>query len=313
MEGTKDRVLIIGATGYLGRRFVKASLALGYPTYLLYRPEVASDAEKVQMLIGFKMQGAHLLEGSLGNHESMVSALKQVDVVVSVVAGNHLRHAILEQIKLVNAIKEVGTIKRFIPSEFGMDPGRMKHAIDPGAYVFKDKRIVREAIEKAGIPYTYISANCCAGYFLSALAQILNFMPPRDHVLIYGDGSKKCIWVDEDDIGMYTMMAINDPRTLNKSLYLRPRGNILTQIEVVQLWEKLIGKELKKTFVSEEEWLGNMDKMAAPMQIGVAHFYQIFYRGDLDFEVESPDGVDSQDLWPDYKYVTAEEYLKRYV
>lgn len=41
----------------------------------------------------------------------MVSALRQVDVVVSAVAGNHLRHAILEQLKLVDAIKEAGTIK----------------------------------------------------------------------------------------------------------------------------------------------------------------------------------------------------------
>ena len=60
--GEKDKVLIIGATGYLGRRLVKASMDLGHPTFVLYRPEVASDAEKVQMLIGFKMQGAKLLQ-----------------------------------------------------------------------------------------------------------------------------------------------------------------------------------------------------------------------------------------------------------
>ncbi|MGV7989070.1 NmrA family NAD(P)-binding protein, partial [Mycobacterium kansasii] len=67
------------------------------------------------------------------------------------------------------------------------------------------------------------------------------------------------IWVDEDDMAMYAMMAVDDPRTLNKTLYLRPPANILTQMEVVKIWEKLIGKELKKTFVTQEEWLGNMD------------------------------------------------------
>lgn len=50
-----------------------------------------------------------------------------------------------------------------------------------------------------------------------------------------------------------------------------------------------------------------------PHQIGVAHLYQIFCNGDLDFEVEGPDRVDSNDLYPDYKYVTADEYLKRFV
>lgn len=67
------------------------------------------------------------------------------------------------------------------------------------------------------------------------------------------------IWVDEDDMAMYAMMAVDDPRTLNKTLYLRPRGNILTQMEVVHTWEKIIGKELKKTFVSQDEWLAGMD------------------------------------------------------
>ncbi|RWR73539.1 bifunctional pinoresinol-lariciresinol reductase 2-like protein [Cinnamomum micranthum f. kanehirae] len=310
--GEKDKVLIIGATGYLGRRLVKASMDLGHPTFVLYRPEVASDVEKVQMLIGFKMQGATLLQGSLDDHNSLVSALRQVDVVVSAVAGNHLRHAVLEQLKLIEAIKEVGTIKRFLPSEFGMDVDRMEHAIPPGAYVFTDKRVVRRAIEKANIPYTYISANCCAGYFLAALAQLGHFMPPTDHALIYGDGDKKCIWVDEDDMAMYAMMAVDDPRALNKTLYLRPRGNILTQMEVVHTWEKIIGKELKKTFVSQDEWLSSIDKVAPPLQIGVAHLYQIFYHGDLEFEVEGPHGVDSNDLYPNHKYVTAEEYLKRF-
>lgn len=73
-----------------------------------------------------------------------------------------------------------------------MDVDRIEHAIPPGEYVFTDKRAVRRAIEKADIPYTYISANCYAGYFLAALAQLGHFMPPTDQVLIYGGGDKKC-------------------------------------------------------------------------------------------------------------------------
>lgn len=54
-------------------------------------------------------------------------------------------------------------------------------------------------------------------------------------------------------------------------------------------------------------------ELEVPHQIGVAHVYHIFCNGDLDFEVEGPDRVDSNDLYPDYKYVTADEYLKRFV
>lgn len=65
MESSKARILIIGATGYIGKRLVNASLALGHPTTLLYRPQIVSDRDKVQMIIDFKMQGATLLQVSL--------------------------------------------------------------------------------------------------------------------------------------------------------------------------------------------------------------------------------------------------------
>lgn len=48
-------------------------------------------------------------------------------------------------------------------------------------------------------------------------------------------------------------------------------------------------------------------------QSAMAHFCHIFYRGELDFEVEGPRGVDGSELYPHYKYVTAQEYLKRFV
>lgn len=58
-------------------------------------------------------------QGSLDDRDSLISALKQVDVVVSTIAGDQ----ILQQLKLVEAIKEAGTIKvchpshaKFVPS-----------------------------------------------------------------------------------------------------------------------------------------------------------------------------------------------------
>ncbi|BFG30847.1 hypothetical protein CerSpe_171210 [Prunus speciosa] len=60
----KSKVLMVGGTGYMGRRIVKASLAQGHPTYVLQRPEIGLDIDKLQMLLAFKKQGAHLVEGS---------------------------------------------------------------------------------------------------------------------------------------------------------------------------------------------------------------------------------------------------------
>jgi len=310
-DGEKIRVLIIGGTGYFGRRLVKASLALGHETYVLYRAQAASDINKVETLISFKSEGAHLVEASIDNHRSLVNAVKCVEVVISAMGSEGLREG---QLKVIEAIKEAGTIKRFLPSEFGMDPDRMEHAIYPGNEVFSDKRAVRRAIEAAGIPYTYVSANCYAGYFLASLAQMEHFMPPRDGSLtVYGDGNKKVIWVDEDDIATYTLSTINDPRTLNTTLYLRPPANVLSLNEVVAVWERLIGKSLQKKNINEEQWLQAMNGAPYQLRVVMAHIYQIFFRGDLDFEMTAGEGLDSSELYPQVKYVTVEEYLQRFL
>ena len=82
-------------------------------------------------------------------------------------------------------------MQRFLPSEFGTDPSRMEHALEPGRITFDEKMEVRRAIEAASIPHTYISANCFAAYFGPNLAQIGTLLPPKEKVRVYGDGNVK--------------------------------------------------------------------------------------------------------------------------
>ncbi|XP_068634884.1 bifunctional pinoresinol-lariciresinol reductase 2-like [Aristolochia californica] len=309
----KSRVLVVGGTGYLGRRIVKASLALGHPTYVLHRPEIGVDIDKLQMLLSFKDQGAHLVEGTFSDHHSLVEAVKKADVVICTISGVHIRsHQILLQLKLVDAMKEAGNVKRFLPSEFGTDAARMAHAIEPGRVTFDDKMVVRKAIEEAGIPFTYISANCFAGYFVGGLCQPGYITPSRETVCILGDGNAKAIYVEEGDIATYTIKTIDDPRTINKTIYFRPPENILSQREVVALWEQLIGKELKKTTLSEEEFLAIIKGEEYAQQVGLGHYYHVCYEGCLaNFEVA--DDQEATKLYPEVNYVQVKDYLKRYL
>ncbi|CAI9095165.1 OLC1v1031045C1 [Oldenlandia corymbosa var. corymbosa] len=311
---TKSKVLIVGGTGYLGKRLAKASLEQGHETYILHRPEIGFEIEKIEMLLSFKAQGAHLVPGSFNDFQSLVDACKLVDVVICAIAGVHVRsHQILLQLELVKAIQEAGNVKRFIPSEFGTDPARMGEVMEEGRATFEDKMVIRKAIEEAGIPFTYVSANCLASYFVGGLCQPGIILPYADSVLILGDGNQKAIYVAEDDVATYTIKAIGDPRTLNKTLYLRPSRNILSQREVVQLWEKLIGKQLAKDLISKEQFLSIMKGLGYGEQVGAARYYHIFYEGCLaNFEI-AENGEEASELYPDVKYTTVEDYLKRYL
>ena len=78
-----------------------------------------------------------------------------------------------------------------MPSEYGIDPARMLNAIEQGRDTFEQKMAVRKAIEEANIPFTYVSANCFAGYFAANLSQMHTLVPPAHQVTVYGDGNVK--------------------------------------------------------------------------------------------------------------------------
>nr|GEW16908.1 NAD(P)-binding domain-containing protein [Tanacetum cinerariifolium] len=121
------------------------------------------------------------------------------------------------------------------------------------------------------------------------------------------------IFVEEDDIATYTIRTIDDPRTLNKTLYIRPPANILSQREIVEIWENLIGKQLVKTSLSEQEFLDSIKEKGYVDQAGMTHFYHFFYEGCLaNFEI-GDDAEEACTLYPDVEYIKVEDYLKQYL
>ena len=303
----KSKILIIGGTGYIGKFIVEASAKAGNPTFVLVRESSLSDPAKAKIVDNFKSLGASLIYGDLNDHGSLVNAIKQVDVVISTVGSLQLA----DQTKIIAAIKEAGNVKRFLPSEFGNDVDRT-NAVEPAKSTFAVKSQIRRAIEAEGIPYTYVSSNCFAGYFLPTLAQPGLFAPPppRDKLVILGDGNVKSVFNKEDDIGAFTIKAVDDPRTLNKILYIKPSKNIYTFNELVSLWEKKIGNTVEKIYVPEEQLLKQIQESPIPINVILAINHSIFVKGDqTKFKIESSFGVEASELYPDVQYTTVDEYL----
>ncbi|CBI37665.3 hypothetical protein VitviT2T_003334 [Vitis vinifera] len=303
----KSKILIIGGTGYIGKFIVAASAKSGHPTFALVRESTVS--EKFEIIESFKSSGVTLVYGDLYDHESLVKAIKQVDVVISTVGHAQLP----DQVKIIAAIKEAGNVKRFFPSEFGNDVDRV-HAVEPAKTAFATKAQIRRTIEAEGIPYTYVSSNFFAGYFLPSLSQPGATTPPRDKVIILGDGNPKAVFNKEDDIGTYTIKAVNDPRTLNKILYIRPPQNTYSFNDLVSLWEKKIGKTLEKIYVPEEQVLKNIQEASVPLNVILSISHSVFIKGDhTNFEIQPSFGVEATELYPDVKYTTVDEYLNQFV
>ncbi|KNA04335.1 hypothetical protein SOVF_200600 [Spinacia oleracea] len=301
----KSRVLIIGATGNLGYHIAKASIDASHPTFALIRETAFSDPLKSQKLSVLSDAGALLLKGCLEDEKSLLEAVKQVDVVICAIPSKH----VLAQKSLIQAIKLAGCIKRFIPSEFGLDPDKVQiSGMDHSFY--SRKADIRRLVEAEEIPYTYICCNFFMSYLLPSLVQPGIKVPPRDKITIFGDGNVKGVFVKEIDVAAFTISAVDDPRTLNKAMYLRPAGNVYSMNELADVWESKIGKELEKVFVSEEELLTRIKETQYPNNMELIFIYSAFVKGDQTyFDVESSGGVEGTKLYPHLKYTTISQYL----
>ncbi|XP_057814680.2 isoeugenol synthase 1 [Cryptomeria japonica] len=299
-----NRILIIGATGYIGKYMAKASVSLGYPTFAFVRPSTAAPhSSKSQLLQQFRDDGIVILQGSLDDHNSLVNAIKQVDIVISAVAiPQHL-----DQLNIIKAIKEAGNIKRFLPSEFGNEVDRIK-TLAPFQRINDIRKTIRRATEEAGIPYTFVSANSYAAYFVDYFLHPRQKSPPQE-VVIYGDGFTKAVMNLEDDIATLNIMVANDSRTLNKLVIYKPPINVISQSEIVLLWEKKTGRTLKKVYLPEAEMVKLSETLPDPDNIPVSILHSIFVKGDqTNYELTTED-LEVTKLYPEYKFTSIDEFL----
>ncbi|CAO2820838.1 unnamed protein product [Amaranthus hypochondriacus] len=301
-----SKVLVIGGTGYIGKYMVEASAKNGHQTYALVREQTFSQPHVQHYFLSL---GVHLIQGDMYDHESLVKAMKKVDVVISAVGHrSHSNILIQDQIKILAAIKEAGNIKRFIPSEYGMDVSRARvNAIGPAKSLFEAKMVIRQAIEKEKIPFTIV----CSNYYARICIPYLFQSSTMDHPIIFGDGTSKAIFSMEEDIATYTMKTLNDPRTINKIVHIRPEGNIYSSNELVSLWENKIGKSVSCKYITEEQLLKDIqDESDALKKLILAVAYSSLVKGDqTNFDLEPSIDVEATKLYPEVKHTTLDEYL----
>ncbi|GAB2231849.1 hypothetical protein Droror1_Dr00010866 [Drosera rotundifolia] len=168
-------------------------------------------------------------------------------------------------------VKAIKQVDRFLPSEFGGDVERAR-------------------------PVEPMAKNATS--------------PPRDKIIILGDGNAKSIFVDEHDVADYTVRTVDDPRTLGKLLHMRPPANIIAFDEIVALWESKIGKTLEKIYVPEDVILKRIQDSPFPKNLMLSIAHCVLVKGEMtNFELRTPTDVEATELYPDLKYTTVDDIL----
>nr|CAI56331.1 TPA: isoflavone reductase-like protein 2 [Vitis vinifera] len=303
MESVLSIILIFGGTGYIGRYMVKASVKMGHPTYVYSRPMTPqTHPSKIELLKEFQSMGVNIVQGELDEHEKLVSVIQQVDVVISALAYPQ----VLDQLKIIDAIKVAGTSKRFLPSDFGVEEDRVT-VLSPFQEFLDKKRIIRRAIEAAGISYTFVSASCFGAYFVNYLLHPHDYS--NDSITVYGSGEAQAVLNYEEDIALHTIKVANDPTPCDRIVIFLPPKNIISQLELIALWEKKTGRSFKRVHVSEEELVKLSETLPNPQNIPVAILHSIFIKGVvMNFEI-GEDDIEVSKLYPDINYHSIDQLL----
>ena len=224
-------LLIVGATGTLGRQIVLQALTKGYPVRCLVR-----NFRKANFL---KEWGAELIYGDLSIPETIPPCFQGITAVID---ASTSRPSDLDIVKTVDwdgklALLEAAKaakVKRFI---FCSTQNLDKF---PNIPLMKMKQGIEIKLKQSQIPYTIFRLS---GFYQGLIEQYA--IPILENLPIWVTNENTCVsYMDTQDIAKFCLKSLQLPNTENKTFFLGgPKGWVSS--EIINLCEQLAGQSAK--------------------------------------------------------------------
>ncbi|XP_078178583.1 phenylcoumaran benzylic ether reductase Pyrc5-like [Carex rostrata] len=305
------RVLIIGALEHLGTYITRTCAQHADFTMILVPELQSANGERNARLKEFEELGVAFIKADIYDTPKLLRAVRAVEVVIWII--NLKSHTISRDvIEIVEAMRKEQSITRFIVAGFSYDVDRTQVFPEEQAFISMC-RAMKRLIENSGIPFTFIIPNFLAGgVFGRKDGEDPTSLPLK--FPFYGDGHTRVVFTDEVDVGTYIIYTADDPRTINKTLYIRSPENVMSLDELLVLWEAKVNKQCPTPCFSEEA-LSQM-YIGAPKKnkVELAIMHSAFIRGDqTNFAIDSSFGEVASDLYPSVVYTTMDVYLNKFL
>jgi uncharacterized protein YbjT (DUF2867 family) len=229
--------LVVGATGSLGRRVVKALRDQGKPVRALTRDRArAAD---------LALLGAEVVQGDLRDPASLERACQGVARVLSAAHGFDGKDGnspagvdAQGNRDLVRVARKAGVRHLVLASAVGAAP---ENPVD----LFRCKFEAEQAVRASGLGFTVLRATAFMEFWAAMIGTpILR----TGKVTIFGRGQNPMNFVSVDDVAAYALLALDDPRAEGRTLEVGGPEN-LTMIEVATIFEKEAGRPARRTHV----------------------------------------------------------------
>jgi uncharacterized protein YbjT (DUF2867 family) len=201
---TDQTVLVVGATGMLGRRIAAHLLDEPRTAVRMMVRDASAAAATTPEFLELRDRGAVIIEGDLGVHGSLDRATAGVDVIISAVQGG--RETIVDgQLALLKSAT-VNRVRRMLPSDFALDLFRSP----PGEHAnFDMRREADVAIAVSGIEHVHVLNGAFMDNFLhSQFGGVFDMA--RGTASYWGDGHDAFDATSVEDTARYTARAALD-------------------------------------------------------------------------------------------------------
>lgn len=212
------RIMIAGATGYLGSHLLKAAISRSY--------SVKALARSPHKLIGLGLEDKNLVTAEVTRPETLKGSLEGVDVLISTIGITRQKDGLTymevdyrANLNLLNEALRAGVQKMIYVSAIN---GRSLRSLK----IMEAKERFVDALKASGIDYLVIRPN---GFF-SDMKDFLN-MAKSGRVYLFGNGNFQLNPIHGDDLAQFILDRIDE-----KGKELDVGGpDILTQNEIAQL------------------------------------------------------------------------------
>ncbi len=226
-------LLVVGATGTLGRQVVRRAVDEGYKVRCLVR-----SLKKAAFL---KEWGAELVKGDLCYPETLVGALEGVTQVIDASTSRATDSLTIKQVDwegkvaLIQAAKSAG-IERFIFFSI-LDADKY-----PNVPLMEIKRCTELFILESGLNYTILRL---AGFMQGLIGQYGIPILENQPVWVTGESSPVA-YMDTLDIAKFAIRALTVPET-EKQTFPLVGTRAWSAEEIIDICERLSGKDAKIT------------------------------------------------------------------
>lgn len=231
----KEKILLAGATGYLGRYIAKQLLNSGYPTSLMVR-----DRQKVK----FDAQQFNIIEAEITQPESIAGVCKDSDVVISTIGITRQKDGLTcmdvdyqGNANLIDEAKKSGVRKFIYISVLNGQKFR-------NLKICEAKEKLVDYLISSGLDYCIIRPN---GFF-SDMEDFLK-MGEKGKVYLFGDGSPRLNPIHGEDLAEVCVNAIE----LGEKEINVGGPDLLSQNEIGELALKAFSKKTK--IVHLPDWI----------------------------------------------------------